>query len=199
MIRSPLTGGNDFLKLNRMRITVLACPPLDSVTTDSVPLKIHLNSKNSRIAWPRGRPTSSCHRTCHVQSTCHASASTRHASASTCHAHKPLAYAMAFVAEHLPQCLAACHKAQHLPSKSTRQLLSVCSLSSCSQLSSHRAPPPLAANHLHNYAPTLGRTLGVRLTLHFGLCDSQHRLWPCHGDLQCTLCIIFSVYPVRGN
>jgi hypothetical protein len=41
--------------------------------------------------------------TCH--GTCHASAGTCHASASTRHAHKPLACAMAFAAEHTPQCL----------------------------------------------------------------------------------------------
>ena len=46
MIRSPfLEGGNDFFKLNRYAYSVLACPPLDSVTTYSVPLRIHLNSK----------------------------------------------------------------------------------------------------------------------------------------------------------
>ena len=150
-----------------MRITVLACPPLDSVTTYSVPLRIHLNSKNSRIAWPRGRLTSSCHRTCHVQSTCHAStstrhasASTRHASASTRHAHKPLACAMAFAAEHTPQCLpwSAAHATKkHTPAikrvpKRVPKRLRECRSAICLDISLRGRSALVASNSKRVYA-----------------------------------------------
>ena len=106
-----------------MSITVLACSPLDYVTTYSVPHKIHLNSKNSRIAWPP-RPPGAPQAPAIAPAICKAPAMQ-----APTHAMQAPAHAMPRNHWRLLQstCHATCHQEQHLPSKTTCQLSSVCS------------------------------------------------------------------------